>query len=471
MFCGRRGGKSLSGEIEDVWWLNRTKTICCNEFSEASQGVYRCPGCGKVLTVSDVRPMYGCLVAPTYTDLMDVNVKILFDWLTPDSIREWVKTEKRLVLVNGSELVFRSEDKPEQMGHGRKFDFIHFDEARDYKDFRTTWETMLPTLADYGGHAWLTTTTNGRDVPYQVFYENAAHVWKPKNQLSLDPQPPVYEHIDGKDEDFTLITFRTIDNPAIEIEEVRQAKRWMSEKMWRQEYFATIEDFRGLVYPDFDKKIHVIPRKQLDVDDLWFIGYDDAYPGTAVALLVAEDIHHNLYVVDEVYERSILIPEMAERIRGIVGDRNVELMVADPAIAKEERRSDVKGMTVQQQFSEAGIDFALANNDVRAGIDRVTQLLKGAKDGNLPGLFIFENCTNLIDEFGKYIWEERKVDDEGATVKPRKAFDHALDCLRYISMSRPDWFERITRDEYGRIRIPEGEIEFDNQLSGEGYEI
>ncbi len=65
------------------------------------------------------------------------------------------------------------------------------------------------------------------------------------------------------------------------------------------------------------------------------------------------------------------------------------------------------------------------NKDVLSGISKVKTYLK-----NINGkskLFIFSNCTNLIQEFKTYRW--------GSADSPIKKDDHCLDELRYYIMS------------------------------------
>ena len=98
------------------------------------------------------------------------------------------------------------------------------------------------------------------------------------------------------------------------------------------------------------------------------------------------------------------------------------------------------------EIKEYGIFTKEAKKDVSVGIQKVAERLVVQKDGR-PRLFIFNNCSNLISEIGKYRWQESK---EGRPVKeePLKIDDHACDALRYMIMeldfgSRyviiPDW--------------------------------
>ena len=61
-----------------------------------------------------------------------------------------------------------------------------------------------------------------------------------------------------------------------------------------------------------------------------------------------------------------------------------------------------------------------AKNDVLDGIRVTTTFL------NTGRLFVHESCTNTIEEFGLYSWDEESGDD-----KVIKENDHAMDDTRY----------------------------------------
>lgn len=84
-------------------------------------------------------------------------------------------------------------------------------------------------------------------------------------------------------------------------------------------------------------------------------------------------------------------------------------------------------------------DMLNAKNDVLNGISNVTTLL------DTEHIKFDKSCTNLIDEFGLYRWDDKSQDDSVI-----KEFDHALDSLRYmvhtILRSEFDWFNWCNRD-------------------------
>lgn len=411
LFAGRRGGKTLAGTIEALWQ-------------------------------ADSRPCMGWIVAPTYRMLMDVNIPYVMQWLPASSIVNWSKQEKKLELTNGSIIAFRSADNPDSL-RGIGLDWLWMDEACFMAP--GTWDVLYPTLTDRQGMAWITTTPKGYDWAYEAFY-------KPFIEGNLD---------------YEAWRFKTIDNTAVDgIEDmVDKARDELSDYIFRQEYEASFETFVGLVYPEFSEKTHVIPAKKFSGDALWFVGIDVGWTNPSAILFVVEDAAHNLYVVDEIYETGKTATELAHLIRekerglgrymlnGV--SPKITNYIIDPASHGTSQSSKV---SVFDQLVEAGIPVIDGVNDVRAGITRVTRFIRPQIE---PALRVFNHCVNTIKEFKRYEWapeSKRIIEATGSTLseRPLKAFDHALDALRYVVMHRPDWYERERKDRYGRPIVSAG---------------
>jgi hypothetical protein len=135
-------------------------------------------------------------------------------------------------------------------------------------------------------------------------------------------------------------------------------------------------------------------------------------PTCVLWLAVGDD--DTVYVYDEHYEAERTWDEhgaiAAERERG----QSVQCGWADPS-----------GEEAIATFAAHGVLFALANREVKAGIDEVKDRLRLQKD-NRPRLKVSRRCVNLIREFPDYVWDANRKDDV-----PVKKNDHALDALRY----------------------------------------
>lgn len=456
-FCGRRGGKSLSGEFEDFYWLDRGKSGCCDVLTAYDDKGYYCPKCGKRLEEGDIEKVIGLMVAPTYKVLEDVNIPIFRELMGADNFaKAWRGDQKKILELPHGILYCRSADKPEQIGRGGKYHFIHIDEARDCKRVGTLMSTLWPTLADFHGHLWVTTTTNGKDEAYKEFYMPAKNIWRAKDPLALTPQPPIHEVNEDGDEDFALFTWRTIDNTAMPhmVEEVKDAKGRMPLWMWHQEYFATVEQFRGLVYPMFNDKTHVVEPKMFDRDDILYVGIDVGWNHPTAVVFMIRDYEGNYYIVDELYERQKTVPEMAQMIRDKLAGLSQyckqgtpfepHMFIIDPA--SKQKRQEGDGTSIFEQYQMEGIPVVEGNNNVRAGLDKVTQYLMDEVNDQKK-LLVFKTCTNTIEEFGTYRWKDNK--DGDLVDEVYKVKDDAMDAVRYLIMAHPEGMERPKRDRWG----------------------
>ena len=301
---------------------------------------------------------------------------------------------------------------------------------------KMVWDVIYPALSDKVGDAWITTTPQGYDWVYNEFYKRAKE----------------------GDPDYNAWQYRTIDNPYIPQEVVEKARNTMTDVMFRQEYLASFEKLTGLVYPDFDEKDHVADSVEGDRDDLYFVGIDVGYTNPTAVVLVRETADHIMYIVDEYYETGKTVKEVADAIKQMVGTKRIEMYIVDPA-SKATHQETGTDVSVEQLFHENGIPVTPGNNDVRAGIDYVTQLLRKDEALGRSRLQVLGKCKNVIREFQNYSWPKYKEGSlNNKKEKPEKAFDHSLDAVRYVVMSRPDWFERVQRDQGGRLTTEQGAL-------------
>lgn len=410
LIAGRRGGKTIAGTIEALW--------------QADQ-----------LPKEKGRPTHGWIISPTYQMLKDVNIPVLMEWCPPDAIKDWNKSDNRLELTNGSTITLRSGENPDRL-RGVGLDWVWLDEACFMS--KQVWEVLYPTLTDKNGIAWVTTTPQGYDWVYNTFYLPA---------------------IDGEN-GFEAWKYTTLDNPYIDKGLIEQARKDLSDMMFKQEYLASFEKFEGLIYPEFNQLVHVKEQDRA-ITDTFFVGLDVGWNHPTAGLLMKEDIAGNLFVVDEFREQYLDSKQIGDQLNGLVVRNGlkpdqVEMYVIDPASKGTQQTS---GQSMLFQLQELGWPFIPGNNDRMAGINRVTRLLRENK------LFIARRCEKLRGEMDNYHWHKWNEDKDGGRVEPFKLDDDLVDVLRYLVMSRPDYFEHPKVNMYGQLVKEEG-IEYDGEEDG-----
>jgi phage terminase large subunit len=398
--AGRRGGKSLAGTIEALRQADR-------------------------LPIKKKRPVHGMIIAPTYGMLKDVNISMMMEWCPEYAIESWNKVDMRLELVNGSSITFRSGDNPDRL-RGTEKDWIWLDEACFMS--KRVWETVYPVLTSTEGVAWVTTTPQGYDWVYDTFYKPAK-----------------------TDDNFAAWRFSTLKNPHINKELVEQAKKDLSEVMFRQEYMASFEKFEGLIYPDFSEERHLRTTPN-SITDIFFVGLDVGWNHPTAGLLIKEDRERNVFVLDEFREQHLTADMISNQIKSMLvrndlNEDKVEMFIIDPASKGTQQSS---GQSMMDQLRQEGWGFMPGNNDVIAGINRATRLFRDDR------LFIHPSrCPKLVDELNNYHWKKWDEEKDGYRNRPFKLQDDLVDALRYIIMTRPDYFEHPRIDIYGR-KVEEG---------------
>lgn len=311
------------------------------------------------------------------------------------------------VLGGTSVIGFKSCDQGREKFQGASLDFVWFDEEPPQDIYM---ECKMRVLDRRGELFGTMTPLKGLTFVYQDIYLNRR----------ADPEV-WYEFMEWS------------DNPYLDKAEVAALEACLDERtLQARRYGKFISEGAGLVYPEFDETVHVIPP--FDVPKGWqdMISIDPGLNNPLSAHWYAVDFDDNVYVIAEHYEagrdidyHAAAIAEMCKKL-GWHTDSKGRICALIDSAAKQRTLGGVK--SVVELFYERGI---LVNpnveKDMFSGISRVKRYLN-CKNG-LPNLYIFENCVHLIGELKGYYWGNGDL--------PRKTDDHALDEMRYYLMSLP----------------------------------
>lgn len=170
----------------------------------------------------------------------------------------------------------------------------------------------------------------------------------------------------------------------------------------------------GMVYPDFDQKIHYVSLSQVPVDEIakWFAGVDFGWEHYGAVVLLGRTQDGRYYLVKEWAAKHRHIDGWAEigvKIKAKLGNINFYCDAARPDLV--------------QKLREAGIRAIYARKDVLAGISEVASLYKQRR------LFVVrENVQRFQEEIYSYVWKP------GAD-EPVKENDDVQDAVRYAIYS------------------------------------
>lgn len=375
---------------------------------------------GALAVIEELAPknvLWWCC-APTYPKLNDYVLPAFFKqipkvWLDhPDT--DWSESELTLTLPHGAMAQFRSLEDPDR-GRGPGLDGVWIDEICELSLMH--WETIEPALADRGGILIATTSPKGEDWVDDTFYQPA---------LKGDPG-------------FWACAFTTLDNPSISPEFVARARARMTDLMFRQEYLAEVVTFTGAIFGDLVGKCVIEGTDEemqsyfpewpaLDLSRPSITGLDPGtdHPFAGIHLVSSP---RGLVAVGEYLERgqvyALHAPKIQAMRRGFTGRTGIDRSQAQAQI----------------ELASHGLHTMAADNDVMAGISRVTAWMLVNKPNEMPRGLVLPK--RLVPRTIKQMQAYRYADNQTNTGETKarelvyKKNDDLCDAVRYALMTYP----------------------------------
>lgn len=375
-------------------------------------------GCQEAIQLALRYPNNFILVgAQTYTNLRDTTMRMFFD-VVPDPVlkggkREYAfnKSENMLTFHNGSAVIFRSMDEPNKY-KSLNLGAFYIDELSEIAE--EIWMMLesrlrrnnVPRRTGFG-----TTNPEGGSWVYTKFV-------KPRE----------------KSENYAYFQAPTTENVYLPEDYVQGLLDSYPESWVKRYIYADWSAFEGQIYPEFQPSYpYVIPHTEPDPEWPVYVGIDHGLHNPTAAIWAARNPKTgDLYVFQEYYEVNQLIEHHAARIKFMSQNYPVYTSWIDPTTQK---RDAITGKSVRGEYLRHGVPVVLGNNDIMAGIHKVSAYFKQKPDGK-PRLVISEKCEHLIEELTQYRWEESKP-DKNEPEKPHPYKDHTCDALRYLVMGLP----------------------------------
>jgi hypothetical protein len=172
----------------------------------------------------------------------------------------------------------------------------------------------------------------------------------------------------------------------------------------------------GLIFPKFERRIHVKDRFPIPLD--WIVDIAiDWHPSKAWHILfVATDNLNRKWIIDEIIEKNnykYIGEEIARRVWK-AKLRVDEDILMDP-LAKSGSQSDIEEKTVYDKLDEVlwqhSLGLTTASKDQNAGIELVNEYL--ITETEEPALFVFDDCVTSIKHIEDWMWEDGKPAKDG----------------------------------------------------------
>ncbi len=330
---------------------------------------------------------------------------------------------------NGSVAWIVYAEAPDKM-RGVGADWVAGDELRMWP--REAWQIVTIRADKPWSRMWGVTTPNGKDWVYDDLMSTAGKA------VTLDG---TRTNPDG-DADMEIFSWKTLDNtkapdlrPVVE-----RAKRILPPQFFEQEYNCSIEEFTGLVYPDFRPLEHVGSAPALPADWPRLIGMDFGAADPTAIVAFAVDDKGAIYQYDEWCEAGQPLRTHADILKRMIGDAH-DVTIRAGKDAKQEmiELRDTHGIVVQG----ADLDFI-------ARYSRVTELLRDDR------IRVDPNCEQTIRAYERYRWPMKTTGGASRDLKPMHAFSDLMDASGYALtadiVAAKTAGPRPTRWSWGRIR-------------------
>lgn len=391
-------------------------------------------GCLQVLEFALAYPGILALVGrKTYTELEDTTRRVFFEDALGTSlldvyknplVRRWNESKNRLILSNGSEVLFRSLEDEKALDKIKSLNLglVYVDEVTEIGE--ATFLMLLGRLRQHGMPLKFFGTTNPAGKNhwcYQRFIQNPA-------------------------KGFRYVRAKTTENihlPEFYVERLYESYP----EEWRSRYIeGEWGTFEGQVFPEFDAAKHVVQEYTMG-DKSWTAeqipqswprlrGIDPGYRAPTCCLWMALSPRKDLLFYDELYQQGLSPQELAAGIHYKTGYDAIEATLTDPS----GNQRHFGNQSFVELMAEHGIYLSNARNAVLPGILKIREYLHVNPRTGRPRMFIFgERCPNLVREVQGYTWRKPKVGADERE-RPVKRSDHCVDAARYICFSNPENF-------------------------------
>jgi len=276
---------------------------------------------------------------------------------------------------------------------GRSYDLIIFDEAA-LTDGRDAFNVALrPTLDKENSKAIFISTPRGRNNYFAEFYYRG---WS-------DEFP-----------EWCSIKATWHENPRVSEDDIKEAKKTMSENEFAQEYLADFNVFEGQIWA-FNHEECTADLTQFDTSKMdVFAGLDVGYKDPTAFCVIAYDWdEEKYYLLDEYLDAERTTEQHAAVIRGMIDKWNIDWIYIDSAA--QQTRFDFA-----QNYDITTIN---AKKSVLDGIGHVAGIVENNK------LIVDQKCKHVMISLDQYQW-----DPNPNLLKEKPKHDmssHMADALRY----------------------------------------
>lgn len=212
--------------------------------------------------------------------------------------------------------------------------------------------------------------------------------------------------------------FTMQDNPGLSEKTKARYEKMYAGVFYRRYILGEWVKAEGLVYPMFNREVHVIDKiPPISARHRYYVSVDYGTVNPfAAGLYDYNPTERKATMLQELYFKGgsnnrVDNEAYYTMLCNLIGDYPIEYILIDPSASSM--------IETIQKYGKYTV--VRADNDVLNGIQDVTKFL------NAGALCFHKSCKNTFEEFEAYSWDEDKPED--AVIKEN---DHSMDQLRYF---------------------------------------
>ena len=358
---------------------------------------------------------------------------------------KWSERKSQWTFPSGARiwLTYLEQDKDVLRYQGQSFSYVGFDELTQYPTsfpwdyLRSRLRSTNPEIDVYmrattnpggPGHSWVKKMFIDPATPNKSFWARDSETKEvlkyPKGHNKAGE--PLFQR--------RFIPASLKDNPYLyNTGDYETMLLSLPEVQRKQLLYGSWDIAEGAAFTEFDRKTHVI--QPYDIPSGWrkFRACDYGYGSYSAVLWFAVTPDDTLVVYRELYVRKVLAVELARIILNLESqDGKMAYGVLDSSCWH--KRGDT-GPSLAEQMILEGCKFRPSDRSRGSrvsGKNEVHRLLRVDEDTDMPGIQIFNTCTNLIAQLPILPLDKRNPEDIDTHSE-----DHLYDALRYGIQSRP----------------------------------
>ncbi|KKN49411.1 hypothetical protein LCGC14_0643010 [marine sediment metagenome] len=337
----------------------------------------------------------------------DREVKRKGNGIIPDA--EWIDVK------TGSSLTILSNNQKPRVHRGWEGDLILYDEPPG----REIYIANARGLVDRRGREFIAATLLEEPWINQTIIK--------KRLDDGRPDPSVFNtHIQSRENVGYGITQEGLDEYANKLDPTERKSRLEGVPSYLE----------GIIYSDFKRDVHLIERFELPYDYVIDISIDTHPREKQAVLFTATSPMNEKFVFEEIWDNGDgkwiggEILKCLEHYK--IDSGRVNRVICDPLAKGDANNTNTVFDNIQMVLYSKGIALETASKDLKSGIIKVKEYLKGPN--NKPSIFFFNDLIRTLFEIEGYMWDKE-------TAKPVDKDDHMMENLYRILLLDTQWYD------------------------------